>query len=98
MAKYATCELREKNVVNVCTAETLGKIIEFEIDVNCGRITCLIVGENTLLNLFKKDFVRIKWDDIRQIGDDTILVEIEGYRKRSSKKCCDNKDNDRKCR
>ncbi len=93
-----TCELRDKNVVNVCTAETLGRIIELEIDISCGQITCLIVGEDTILNIFKKNYIRIKWDDIRQIGDDTVLVEIEGYKKHTGKKCCNNKENDRKCK
>ena len=86
MAKYTTCELREKNVVNICTAETLGKIIELEIDVTCGKITCLIVGDISILNIFKKEYIRINWDDIRQIGDDTILVETEAYRKSCNKK------------
>ena len=98
MDNYTTCELREKNVVNVCTAETLGKIIEFEIDAACGRITCLVVGEDTIFNLFRKDYVRIKWDDIRQIGDDTVLVELPELRKRTGKKCCKSNTGDRSCK
>ena len=98
MEKYTVGELREKNVVNICTAETLGRIIEVEIDGNCGCITCLIVGEDTIFNIFKKDFIRIRWDDIRQIGDDTVLVEIEGYRRHTNKKCSCNKDDNKKCK
>ena len=98
MDNYTTCELREKNVVNVCTAETLGRILEFEIDAACGRITCMIVGEPTILNAFKKDNIRIKWDDIRQIGDDTVLVEVEGYIRKTNKKCGRGKDSERNCR
>ena len=86
MAKYTTFELREKNVVNICTAETLGKIIELEVDVTCGKITCLIVGDISIFNIFKKEYIRINWDDIRQIGDDTILVETEVHNKSCNKK------------
>ena len=95
METYSTCELREKRVVNVCTAETLGRIIELEVDVACGRITCLIVGEDSLLNLFKKEFIRIKWDDIRQIGEETVLVELPGFKKQTVKKCYKEKRNER---
>lgn len=98
MEIYTTCELREKNVVNICTAETLGRIIEFEIDVSCGRITCLVVGDDSILNIFKKEYVKIKWDDIRQIGDDTVLVELHGIKKETNKKCCKGKENNRNCR
>lgn len=76
MERY--CDLRQKEVINICDGARLGKISDLVIDTHNGRILKIIVGESgRFLNLFccDKEY-RIPWPCIRKIGDDIILVEI----------------------
>ena len=43
MEKLSTCDLREKDVVNVCDGRNLGCVTDFIIDTCEGKITALIV-------------------------------------------------------
>lgn len=72
------CELRAKEVVNICDGKKMGNIIDLIFDANCARITGLVVpGEKTLLNFFKSsNDIFIPYNRIRKIGTDIILVEL----------------------
>ncbi len=72
------CELRQKEVINVCTCSSLGCVIDVEIDVKNGRVTALIVpGPGRFSSFFGRDNeIVIPWQCICQIGNDIILVEI----------------------
>jgi len=72
------CELRAKEVVNICDGKKMGNIIDLIFDCNCARITGLVVpGEKTLLNFFKTtNDIFIPYNRIRKIGTDIILVEL----------------------
>ena len=72
------CELRAKEVVNICDGKKMGNIIDLIFDCNCARITGLVVpGEKTLLNFFKtSNDIFIPYNRIRKIGTDIILVEL----------------------
>ena len=37
------CELRQKEVVNICTGKRLGCIVDVEIDVRCGEVEAVII-------------------------------------------------------
>ena len=37
------CELREKEVINVCDGERLGNVCDVDFDVKTGRILSLII-------------------------------------------------------
>ena len=37
------CELREKEVINVCDGEKLGNVCDVDFDVKTGRICSLII-------------------------------------------------------
>lgn len=61
--KINSSELRELDVVNVCTGKRLGYVCDFVIDSDCGKITALNVsetfftlsgGKNTLCVPFEK--------------------------------------------
>lgn len=72
-----TCDLREKDVVNICSGQRLGCVCELELDTECGRVTALIVSADSILSsVFGKGRVCVPWDKIRRIGRDTILVEM----------------------
>ena len=48
------CELRIKEVVNVCDGKRLGNIVDLVFDASWARVTGIVVpGERTFLNLFK---------------------------------------------
>lgn len=73
------CELKQKEVINICTCRSLGCISDLEIDAQCGTILSLIVpGPGKLCWFLGRDteFV-IPWDCIEQIGADIILVRIK---------------------
>ncbi|MCL4494137.1 MAG: YlmC/YmxH family sporulation protein [Firmicutes bacterium] len=74
-----TSELRTKDVVNVTDGRRLGFVGDLELDLEGGHIKSVIVlGSGHLLGLFgrERDTV-INWDQIRKIGQDVILVELQ---------------------
>lgn len=77
MERFSTCELREKEVVNMCDGVKLGCPVDFEFNVCDGRITALIIsGGGGFLGLCRDDDIIIPWNKIECIGSDAILVKI----------------------
>lgn len=72
------CELRQKEVINICTCSSLGCVIDVEMNVQNGCITALIVpGPGRFPSFWGREHeLTIPWKCICQIGDDIILVEI----------------------
>lgn len=59
--------------------EDYGYVQDVCADLETGRITAIIVpgGSNKIANFFSSvNDIVIKWEDIKCIGDDLILVEI----------------------
>jgi len=71
-------DIRDKEVINVVTGERLGYIDDFEIDLDKGIITAIILPtENKVMNIFaKKNDLYIDWKNIYKIGSDIILVNL----------------------
>ena len=70
-------ELRSKEVINVSDGARLGYVSDVEIDLESGKLLSLIVpGGYRLMGLLgrEEDFV-IKWENIRKIGDDVIIID-----------------------
>lgn len=77
MERFSTCELREKEVINVCNGTRLGCPCDFEFDACDGRIMALIVPRGSgFLGLGRGDDIVIPWCKIECIGADTILVKL----------------------
>ena len=68
-------ELQSKNIVT-----TSGKLIGNTVDIviDSGNIKYLIVEKTKfLISMFtSKNEVEIKWDQIKTIGDDVIIVDV----------------------
>lgn len=71
-------ELREKEVINLYNGQRLGYIYDFDIDLEKGVITGIVIpSEGKVLSFFSKsNDVFVSWDKIIKIGSDTILVNL----------------------
>lgn len=77
MERFSTCELREKEVINLCDGTRLGCPCDFEFNVYEGAITAIIVPRPSgFLGLSHANDLVIPWDNIECIGTDAILVRM----------------------
>ena len=70
-------ELRDKDVVNICSGKILGFVCDADFDKDCGKICAVFVSEKFFSVNPAKNLLRIPWDKIRCIGEDTVLVSID---------------------
>lgn len=72
------CELRQKEVINVCSCASLGCVVDVEIDCPGGCVSALVVaGGGRFSSFWGRDCeVVIPWKCICQIGKDIILVDL----------------------
>ncbi|MBR6514241.1 MAG: YlmC/YmxH family sporulation protein [Clostridia bacterium] len=76
-------DLKDKDVINITDAKKLGCVIDVEVDVCKGRLLAIIVpGEPRGLIFGRRDELRIPWERIVKIGNDTILVDL-------GNRCCE---------
>ena len=66
--------LQEKEVINICDGRRLGCVCDLEMDAISGKICTLIIPECGS----KERAFFVPWRCIRRIGDDIILVEVDG--------------------
>ncbi|MCI6655882.1 MAG: YlmC/YmxH family sporulation protein [Clostridium sp.] len=73
------CELREKEVVNVCDGERLGNICDIDFEERTGRICTLVIpGPCKIFGIIGRDSeYLIPYECVKRIGADVVLVEIE---------------------
>ena len=78
-------DMREKEVINLRDGCRLGAVCDVEFDTCSGNIVSLIIfGKGKMLGLMGRcDDIKICWNDIKVIGDDIILVDME-----LPKQCC----------
>jgi len=78
------CDLRCKEIINVCSGHRLGFVGDLDIDVTNGTIRAFIVpGRLRFFGLLgrEEDYV-VPFDCIKCIGSDIILAEVNGdYRR-----------------
>lgn len=72
------CELKQKEVINICDCRILGCVSDVNIDICNGCILDIIVpGPGRICGFFGRDIEYIiPWRKIKQIGEDIILVEV----------------------
>ena len=80
-------DFRFKEVVNVCSGQRLGCVCDVVIDIGTGRVQALVVpGRCRFLGLFwREEEYILPWENIRRIGNDIILVEVEGEYRRGKR-------------
>ncbi|MCI8514986.1 MAG: YlmC/YmxH family sporulation protein [Lachnospiraceae bacterium] len=72
------CELKQKEVINICDCKRLGYIVDVEFDVRSGCICAFIIpGPGGICGLFGREYEYvIPFGCVRQIGEDIVLVEV----------------------
>lgn len=72
-------ELRQKDVINICDGRRMGRPFDIILNDSACIEAIVVPGQNGLMSMFKcdRDGFVIKWECIRRIGDDVILVEID---------------------
>lgn len=72
-------DFKHKEVINIANGKRLGFVQDVCADLETGKITSIIVPgrANKLINFFSSNNdIVIKWEDIKCIGEDLILVDI----------------------
>ena len=90
-----TSQLRDKEIINLCDGMRLGYAENFEFDLNDGRIVALLlIDRRGLGNWGRCESLRVPWDKIECIGEDTILVKMNpneahycDFLKRNCRRC-----------
>ena len=71
-------ELKNKEVISTKNGCRIGFVNDVEICVKDGRLTAIIIWGKSRFGLFGREGdIRICWDEIAVIGDDTILVHAD---------------------
>lgn len=73
------CELRQKEVVNICSGRRLGCVVDVDINVCSGTVEYIIIpGPGRICGFLGTDseYV-IPFSCIKKIGPDMILVEVQ---------------------
>ena len=82
----STSDLRQKEIINLCDGARLGYANDFEFDIDDGKIIALLINSSGgFLGIGRCHEIRICWDKIQCIGEDTILVKISP----AEITCCD---------
>lgn len=74
-------DFKHKEVINICDGKRLGFVQDVCADLETGTITSIIVpgGTNKFMSLFStSNDIVIPWNKIKCIGEDLILVELDG--------------------
>lgn len=77
-------ELRYKEVISVEDGSRFGFVGDMEVDLDSGQVRALVVpGRRRLFGLLGREEDRyIPWNAVRRFGEDIILVEDDGSRRR----------------
>ena len=73
-------DLRMKEVINISTGQRLGYVGDLEFDITTGKVLTFIVpGPRRFFGLLpaEVDYV-FPWESIVRMGDETILIQLEG--------------------
>ncbi len=73
-------DMREKQVVCIKDGTILGYLSDVEIDTETGRLVSIIIFGKRMLGIFgRENDQRIAWENIKVIGEDSILVDCDGF-------------------
>lgn len=73
-------DLQNKEIVNIIDGSKIGFIDDLEIDISTGKIQNILIFQKNksfgFLEHISSEYI-IEWDEIKMIGNQTILVEIQ---------------------
>lgn len=69
-------DLQSKDIVNMNDGKKIGTIIDVSISDD-GLMNCLIIEKGKFFSKFSnRDELEIKWNQVKKIGEDVILVSV----------------------
>ena len=68
-------DMQKKDIIYLNDGKKLGHIIDAEIELNTGNLKSLLVEKRTFKSFFTNEADVIKFDQIKKIGEDVILVD-----------------------
>ena len=73
------CELKRKEVINICDGKRLGFVTDLEFDMETGCIRAIIVpGPCRLWGILgREQDYRFPFENIRSVGPDVILIDVD---------------------
>ncbi len=74
-----TSDFKQKEVINMSDGRRLGFVYDVEVNLEDGRIEAIIIpGGGRLFGIIGKgnEFI-IPWENVKKIGEDIILVDVE---------------------
>ena len=84
MLQTTVTELRYKEIISLSTGHRLGFVYDAVLSLPGGQVTALLVpGPARFFGLLgREDDLVIPWEQISKIGEDIILVDMEGEPRR----------------
>ncbi|MDP4092165.1 MAG: YlmC/YmxH family sporulation protein [Bacillota bacterium] len=74
-----TSDFKQKEVINITDGRRLGFVCDVEVNLEEGSIEAIIIpGGGRLFGILGKDneFI-IPWENVKKIGEDIILVDVD---------------------
>ncbi len=74
-------ELKDKQVVSIKDASVIGYVSDIEFDTETGMLSSVVIsGKSKGLGFLSRgEDIVIPWDKIEVIGNDSILISMEGF-------------------
>ena len=71
-------DLQNKTLISIIDGKNIGNIVDIRLDEKTGNIISFVVEENRRAFSFtgKNSASEIKWENIKKIGEDVILVKM----------------------
>ena len=71
-------ELTRKEVINLRNGNSLGNIGDVEVNTRTGQLVAIVLYPRRMFMFFgRNEEFRICWEDIKVIGEDTVLVDVD---------------------
>ncbi len=68
-------DLQNKDIVNMLDGKKIGNIIDAKFNIQTGNIEYLVIEPSKSLFSIKTNVLEIKFNQIKKIGEDVILIE-----------------------
>lgn len=83
-------DIKNREVIHVRTGMRLGYVNDFEVDTHSATLLGIIIfGHLKFFGIFgREEDIIIRWDEIKVIGEDTILVDCSIKPKKKKRKFC----------